>query len=97
VKEHRQFTFIKLHRSTYVDAVVVTDRVASSVCRSVCRSVTVVSPAKMAGPIGMPFGLWVRVGPRNHVLDGGPYFPIGMGNFEGEKGRAKVKYRDTPR
>jgi len=25
---------------------------------------------KMAEPIGMPFGLWTRVGPRKHVLDG---------------------------
>ena len=29
-------------------------------------------PAKMAGPIEMPFGTWARVGPINHVLDGGP-------------------------
>ena len=26
--------------------------------------------AKTAEPIEMPFGLWTRVGPRNHVLDG---------------------------
>jgi len=30
----------------------------------------IVSPAKMAEPIEMPFGLWTRVAPRNHVLDG---------------------------
>ena len=29
-------------------------------------------PAKTAAPIEMPFGLWARMGPRNHVLDGGP-------------------------
>jgi len=29
--------------------------------------------AKTAEPIGMPFGLWARIGRRNHVLDGGPY------------------------
>jgi len=28
-----------------------------------------VSPAKTAQPIEMPFGLWTRVGPGNHVLD----------------------------
>jgi len=28
--------------------------------------------AKTAEPIGMPFGLWARIGRRNHVLDGGP-------------------------
>ena len=37
----------------------------------VYRSVTVVSPAKTAEPIEMPFGLRTRVGPRNHVLGGG--------------------------
>jgi len=48
----------------------VTDRVAWSVG----RSVTLVSIAKMAAsaPIEMPFDLRTRVGPRNHVLDGGP-------------------------
>jgi len=40
------------------------------VCLSVCRSVTLVSPAKTAGPVEMPFGLRTRVGLRNHVLDG---------------------------
>jgi len=39
-----------------------------------------VSPAKMAEPIEMPFGLWTRVGPRNHVLDGDPD-PHGKGQF----------------
>ena len=28
--------------------------------------------AKTAEQIGMPFGLWARMGHRNHVLDGGP-------------------------
>jgi len=45
---------------------IVRDRIASSVG----LSVTLVSPAKTAGPIEMPFGLRTRVGPRNHVLDG---------------------------
>jgi len=31
-----------------------------------------VSPAKMAEPIEMPFGMLIRVSPRNYVLDGGP-------------------------
>ena len=35
----------------------------------VCLSVVC---AKTAEPIGMPFGLWGRMGRRNHVLDGGP-------------------------
>jgi len=35
-------------------------------------SVTLVSPAKTAVPIEMPFGLWARMDRENHVLDGGP-------------------------
>jgi len=47
---------------------IVTDRVVCrSVCRSVCLSVTVMSPAKMAEPIEMPFGLRTRLDQRNHV------------------------------
>jgi len=30
------------------------------------------SYAKTAEPIEMSFGLWLRMGCRNHVLDGGP-------------------------
>jgi len=47
---------------------VVTDRVAWSVG----LSVTLVSPAKTAAPIEMPFRLRTLVSPRNHLLDGGP-------------------------
>jgi len=65
---------------------IVTDRVALSVG----LSVTVVSPAKTATPIEMPFGLRTWVGPRNHVLDGGPQpHVVGRGNFEGGKGCPK--------
>ena len=53
----------------------------------VCWSDSLVSPAKTAGPIEMPFGLRTRVGPKNHVLDGGPDPPMGRGNFEA-KGHA---------
>jgi len=59
---------IWLHRSTtYVDMACCYR--PSSV---VCRSVTVVSLAKAAEPIDMPFGMWTRVGPtpRKHILDG---------------------------
>jgi len=42
---------------------IVTNRVAWSVG----LSVTVVSPAKTAEPIEKSFGLWARIGPRNHV------------------------------
>jgi len=33
-------------------------------------SVAIVSPAKTAEPIEMPFGVWSRMGPVKHVLDG---------------------------
>ena len=54
---------------------IVTDRVAWSVGLSVGLSVTLVSRAKTAEPIAMPFGLWTQVGQGNHVLDGGPDSP----------------------
>jgi len=47
---------------------------------------SVVSCAKMAEPIKMPFGLRIRAGPRNHVLDGVQIPFMGMGNFKGERG-----------
>ena len=46
-------------------------------------SVTIVSPAKTAEQIEIPFGLWTRVGRRNHVLDEDPEIPMAKGNFEG--------------
>jgi len=59
---------------------VVTDGVALSAC----RSITTVNPAKSAKPTEVSFRLWARVGPRNHVLDGGPDPPMKMGNFDGK-------------
>jgi len=47
----------------------------------------------MAEPFEMPFGLWTRVGPRNHVLDGGPD-PHGKRQFWG-KGQLIVNYMYT--
>ena len=40
-------------------------------------------PAKTAGPIEMPFGMWGRLDHSHHVLDGGPDPPRGRGNFGG--------------
>jgi len=67
-----------------------------SVCLPVCLclSVTLVGPAKTAEPIDMSFELRIRVGTRNHVLDGGPDPPMGRDNFEQGEGRLIVKYRD---
>jgi len=56
----------------------------------------VVSPAKTAEPIEMPFGLSTRVGPGYHVLNRGPD-THGKGQFWVGKGRPIVKYRDTVR
>jgi len=51
---------------------------SSLVCLSAClsfgRSITIVSPAKTAEPIEMPFVLWTQVGLRKHVLDGGTHW-----------------------
>jgi len=66
---------------------IVTDQGASSVG----LSVTLVSAAKTAEPIEMPFGLRTGVGTGNHVLDGGPDLPMGRGNFEGGKGASHCK------
>ena len=66
---------------------IVRDQVVWSVCLSLGVSVTLVSPAKTAEPIDMPFGLRTRVGPRVSVLDRGSDPPIARGNFEG-KGHA---------
>jgi len=59
---------------------IVTDQVAWSVGLSDGLSVTLVSPAKTAAPIEMPFGFRTRVGPKNHVLDG-VHIPHGKGQF----------------
>jgi len=48
-------------------------RCSSVSCMSVYLSLMIVSPAKMAEPIEMPIGVWTGVGPRNHVMCGGPY------------------------
>jgi len=53
--------------------------VRRSVCLS-CLSVAVVSPAKKAERIEMPFGLRTRVSPINHVLDEGAH-PHWKGQF----------------
>ena len=59
----------------------VTDRVEWSVG----LSVTLVSPAKTAEPIDKPLGLRTRVGPRNHVLRGGPHPPWEGAILRGEE------------
>ena len=75
---------IRPHRSTtYVDAAY-SYRPSSVVCRSVCH--TIVSPAKTAAPIEVPFGLRTWVGPGKQVLDGRLDPPMGRGKFWGTMG-----------
>jgi len=62
---------------------IVTDRVAWSVVLSVGLIATLVSCVITTTEL-MPFGLSTRVGPGNHVLDGGPDPPMGRGNCEGK-------------
>jgi len=71
--------------TTYVDAAY-SYRPSSVVCWSICQSVTLVSPAKTAALIELPFGLRTWVGPGNHVLDGGPDPPWEVANFWGRMG-----------
>ena len=73
--------------TTYVDAVYCywpSSVVGLSVGSSVSWPVTLVSPAKTAEPIDMPFVLRTQVGPRNNVLDGGPDPPWEGAIFSGK-------------
>jgi len=67
----------------YVDAAYCYRR-SSVVSLTVGQSVTIMSPAKTAEPMEMPFGIWIQVGPRNRVLDGSRS-SMPRGNFEGER------------
>jgi len=40
---------------------------------------------KTAEPIEMPFVMMTRLGPRYHMLGGGPDPPRGRGNFSGKR------------
>jgi len=71
---------------------IVTDRVARSVGLSVCYTS---DSAKTAEPIEMAFGLWTRMGPRNHVR-WGSRSPHGKGKLW-EKGAPIIKCRNLCR
>jgi len=88
------YMYLSIHVHVYV---LVTDRVVWCVGLCVSLSVTLVSPAKTAVLIKMPFGLRTQVGPGNHVLDEGQDSPMRRGIFEGGKGRPIVKYSHTLR
>ena len=61
-----------------------------SVCLSVWNE-TIRYPAKTAGPIELPFGMWGGVGDSHHVLDGGPDPHTVMGNFGAGNGPSHSK------
>ena len=64
---------------------IATDGVAGSVCQSVCHDC---EPCKNE-LIMMLFGLWMQMGPRHHVLDGGSRCLHVKGQVEGKKGPAQ--------
>jgi len=68
--------------------------VTDGVAWSVHQLVTIVSPAKTAEPIKMPFAVWTRVGPKNHVLHRGPDHPWEGAILRG-KGQSITKYKDS--
>ena len=71
---------------------IVTDGVAWSVCQSVRLSRMIVSAAKTAKPIEIPFAMWTRAGRSYHVLDGGADAPCEEATLRGEwAGQCKVK------
>jgi len=61
---------------------------------SVGLLIATVCCAKTAEPVEVPFGVWTRGGPRNHVLDGSPDSSGRMGSFGGGREISPVvKYR----
>jgi len=80
------FTEATVLKTTEATASVTTEAAASVASNVATTLHSAVICAKTAEAIQMPFGLWARMGPRNHVLDGGPEPPP----WEG----AIVKYRD---
>jgi len=55
--------------------------VCLSICLSVCLFIRTVSHTKMVELIEMPFGLWIWVGPMNHILGGDLNPHMGTDNF----------------
>jgi len=73
-------------------------RRSTVVCQSVCRSVTIVSHAKTAEPIEMPFGIWIRVGRSKEPCirwGWGPVPAPRKGAILRGEWRSIMKYRDS--
>ena len=62
------------HGTAYVDAAY-SYRPSNAICLLGCLSVTIVSPAKTAEPIELPFGLWTH-GPKEPCIRRGSRFPM---------------------
>jgi len=79
-------------RNRVLDGVQITHGKGKGANHSKVQGHSAVICAKTAEPIEVTFPLWARMGPRNHVLDGGPDSP-----WEGAIlgiGASIVKYRD---
>ena len=87
--DHLLLLLDRIARTTYVDADYCY-RPSSVVCLSVGLSVTLVSPAKTAEPIEMPFGLRTRMGQRKNDYIGAQ-IRRGNGQFCGEEGAVHCK------
>jgi len=61
----------------------------------VCVLNTFVSPTETNKPSEVPFGMWTRVGPKNHGLAGGPNLPQRKGDLGGMS-RPVEKYKKYP-
>jgi len=85
---------IRPHRYTKHEMWATASDIVWSVCVCVCLLDTTESLTKTAEPIEMPFGLWTRVDPRNHVLGWG-IIHQGKGPFWGDMSHLIVKYRQT--
>ena len=81
-------------RNRVLDGVQITHGKGKRANHSKVQGHSAVICAKTVEPIEVTFPLWARMGPRNHVLDGGPDSPWEGAIFV-EKGHLIVKYRDT--
>jgi len=79
----RSFRYIFIRYIRYGGLAIDLSWSVDCLCVFVCLLVTAISPTKTDKAVEMPFGFWTRVGPRNHVLGGGPYLPRGKSYFGG--------------
>jgi len=61
-----------------------------AVCLSAGLSLTIVSYAKTAEPMELPFEIWSQVGPRKKMYYDGVQIPHVKGNFKGKTGGLNI-------